>query len=212
MQTNDCQTDLPDPRGNLLSRWEDDGGAVASAGESGNLHEHQLTNAELVHLRIRVIALENMMIAILAEGTERQLEVARAMSELITPRPDATQHPLTLQAAKHMTDFIDRAVHFRGKAAPKAKPEPYKTTPIFDENTLPAGLRKEHRTKAGVWGIIRVIQGQVNYRILEPTSQTILDADNPGYVMPDQPHLVEPMGPMQMVVEFYDHDPRRGSP
>jgi tellurite resistance-related uncharacterized protein len=34
---------------------------------------------------------------------------------------------------------------------------PYKTTPVFDENTLPGGLRKDHRTKAGVWGIIRVL-------------------------------------------------------
>ena len=31
----------------------------------------------------------------------------------------------------------------------------YKSTPVFDETTLPAGLRREHRTKAGVWGIIR---------------------------------------------------------
>jgi len=85
---------------------------------------------------------------------------------------------------------------------------PYKTTPIFDENTLPAGLRKEHRTKAGVWGIIRVIRGRLNYRILDPVSETILDADQPGYVTPEQPHLVEPMGAMKMVVEFYDHDPR----
>ncbi len=81
-------------------------------------------------------------------------------------------------------------------------------TPIFDENTLPAGLRKEHRTKAGVWGIIRIIHGQVKYSILDPASQTTLDVDSPGFVMPDQPHLVEPLGPMQMMVEFYNHDPR----
>lgn len=88
------------------------------------------------------------------------------------------------------------------------KREPYKTTPIFDENTLPAGLRKEHRTKAGVWGIIRIIHGSLRYRILDPLSETILDADQPGYVIPEQPHLVEPVGSMLMVVEFYDKDPR----
>lgn len=27
--------------------------------------------------------------------------------------------------------------------------EPYKSTPVFDQDTLPAGLRKEHRTKSG---------------------------------------------------------------
>jgi Domain of unknown function (DUF1971) len=33
--------------------------------------------------------------------------------------------------------------------APRAVP--YKCTSVFDENTLPAGLRREHRTKPGVW-------------------------------------------------------------
>ena len=87
-------------------------------------------------------------------------------------------------------------------------PEPYKSTPVFDENTLPAGLRREHRTKAGVWGIIRVLEGRVRYRVLNPISEMILDLDHPAFVLPDQPHLVEPLGAMQMRVEFYDRNPR----
>lgn len=87
-------------------------------------------------------------------------------------------------------------------------PKPYKSTPVFDENTLPAGLRREHRTKAGVWGVIRVLEGRLRYRILNPLSETILDCDRPGLVQPEQPHLVEPLGAMQMQVDFYDHDPR----
>ena len=84
---------------------------------------------------------------------------------------------------------------------------PYKTTPVFDENTLPAGLRGEHRTKAGVWGVIRVLDGRIRYRVLDPFSETILDPDHPGLVLPDQPHFVEPLGPMRMQVEFYDRAP-----
>ena len=87
-------------------------------------------------------------------------------------------------------------------------PEPYKSTPVFDENTLPAGLRREHRTKAGVWGIIRVLEGRVRYRVLNPISEMILVLDHPGFVLPDQPHLVEPLGAMQMRVDFYDRNPR----
>jgi tellurite resistance-related uncharacterized protein len=87
-------------------------------------------------------------------------------------------------------------------------PAPYKSTPVFDENSLPAGLRKEHRTKAGVWGVIRVLEGQLRYRILDPIAETIIDPDHPGFVLPDQPHLVEPLGAMRMRVEFYDRDPR----
>lgn len=84
---------------------------------------------------------------------------------------------------------------------------PYKCTPVFDENTLPAGLRKEHRTKPGVWGIIRVIEGRLRYRVLDPVSEKILDPQHPGLVLPDQPHFVEALGPMRMQVEFYDRQP-----
>jgi tellurite resistance-related uncharacterized protein len=84
---------------------------------------------------------------------------------------------------------------------------PYKRTPVFDENTLPAGLRKEHRTKLGVWGVIRVLEGRVRYRVLDPVAETILDPENPGLVLPHQPHCVEPLGQMRMQVEFYDHLP-----
>ena len=87
-------------------------------------------------------------------------------------------------------------------------PKPYKSTPIFDENTLPAGLRKEHRTKEGVWGVIRVLEGRLRYQVLEPLTETILDQDHLGLVLPDQPHFVEPLGAMRMKVEFYDRDPK----
>ncbi|MGB3166668.1 MAG: DUF1971 domain-containing protein [Alteraurantiacibacter sp.] len=87
-------------------------------------------------------------------------------------------------------------------------PKPYKSTPVFDENSLPAGLRKEHRTTAGVWGMIRVLDGRLRYRVLDPVSEAILDPDNPGLVRPDQPHLVEPIGTMRMQVEFYDEEPK----
>lgn len=86
-------------------------------------------------------------------------------------------------------------------------PKPYNSTPVFDENTLPAGLRKEHRTKDGVWGVIRILEGRLRYRVLDPVSETILDQDHPGLVLPDQPHFVEPLGRMRMHVEFYDQDP-----
>jgi len=50
---------------------------------------------------------------------------------------------------------------------------PYKRTSVFDENTLPPGLRREHRTKPGVWGIIRVLDGRLRYQVLDPASEAI---------------------------------------
>ena len=102
-----------DLRRRALSRWDNEGGAIAPEPHGTHMDVPDLTNAELVQLRIRVIALENLMIAVLAEGSDRQLQVAREMAAYIAPRPGFTQHPLTIQAADHITDLVDRAVHFR---------------------------------------------------------------------------------------------------
>jgi tellurite resistance-related uncharacterized protein len=80
---------------------------------------------------------------------------------------------------------------------------PHKRTSVFDETTLPAGLRREHRTRLGVWGVIRVLDGRLRYQVLDPASEVILEPGRPGLVLPDEPHLVEPLGPMRMQVEFY---------
>lgn len=113
---------MPDPdsllepaelRRRALSRWDNEGGALASMPHGTHADVPDMTNAELVQLRIRVIALENLMIAVLAEGSDWQLQVAREMADYISPRPGFTHHPLTVQAADHMTDIVDRAMHFR---------------------------------------------------------------------------------------------------
>ncbi|KAA0968773.1 hypothetical protein [Pseudomonas sp. ANT_H12B] len=95
-----------------LSKWDNEGAAdTLQSNEANEIPE--LSNAELVHLRIRVIALENLVIALLAQGSDQQLAVAREMAGYITPRPGFTQHPLTIHAASQMVDSVDRAVRFR---------------------------------------------------------------------------------------------------
>jgi tellurite resistance-related uncharacterized protein len=83
--------------------------------------------------------------------------------------------------------------------------EPYKVTPVFDEYSLPAGLRREHRTKPGVWGIIRILRGQV--RLVKANDVSVLTPDQPGLVEPEEAHWVEPIGPIKMQVEFFDRKP-----
>jgi hypothetical protein len=111
----------PSPlRERALSRWDDEGGALrggpqegAMPGEPRLVEEPRLSNAELVHLRVRVIALENLVLALLAEGPDRQIAVAREMAAYISPRPGCTHHPLTIHAASHMIDLLQRAGCFR---------------------------------------------------------------------------------------------------
>jgi hypothetical protein len=102
-----------------ISRWETDGGEVSGCSQassiSGNAQSEipKLTNAELVQLRIRVIALENIVISLLAEASDTQLELTREMAAFISPRPGFTHHPLTIHAATQMIDLVNRAGHFR---------------------------------------------------------------------------------------------------
>jgi hypothetical protein len=120
---SDQQTDASDRshlRQAALSRWDNEGGA----GPGGRVHASStvvdptfdvppLTNAELVQLQIRVIALENIVIALLAEASERQLELARQLATYISPRPGFTPHRLTIHAAGRMIGLVEGATHFR---------------------------------------------------------------------------------------------------
>jgi len=101
-------------RQKALARWENEGGAPPGTATDPLLAEAPaLTNAELVALRIRVIALENVLISLLATASEQQLELAREVAGDILPRPGFTQHPLTIHAARHMLDLISRSSRFR---------------------------------------------------------------------------------------------------
>ena len=109
-------TDDSDLRRRALSRWDNEGGAAAAGSgldTAAGASIPELTNVELVALRVRVIALENMMLALLASASDQQLDLAREIAAYIAPRPGFTQHPLTIRGAAHMIDLIERSAHFR---------------------------------------------------------------------------------------------------
>lgn len=72
-----------------------------------------LANAELVQLQVRVIALENLLIALLAEASVEQRKFAREMATYISPRQGYTPHSLTLHAATQMVHLVERGEFFR---------------------------------------------------------------------------------------------------
>ncbi|MCV0382630.1 MAG: DUF1971 domain-containing protein [Erythrobacter sp.] len=84
--------------------------------------------------------------------------------------------------------------------------EPYSRTASFTEETLPAGLRKDHTTKAGSWGLIRVEQGVLRYRVTDqrrlPAERDLTPETGPAVVEPTILHHVEPIGPVRFHVEF----------
>ena len=80
---------------------------------------------------------------------------------------------------------------------------PFKRTPVFTEESIPAGLKKDHSTRTGVWGKIVVAEGKLRYRVPSLEADMELSKDRCGLVVPDVLHNVEPLGAMQFFVEFY---------
>jgi hypothetical protein len=101
-------------RQEALARWENEGGAVDANRQASSDAEAllPLADAELMQLRIRIIALENLLVALLADASEAQLHAVRKMAGYIAPRPGFTPHKLTIHAEGHMLDLVERAARF----------------------------------------------------------------------------------------------------
>lgn len=85
-----------------------------------------------------------------------------------------------------------------------AEVKPHKRTPEFTEDTIPSGLLNGHATKTGVWGVIHVIEGSLEYHILEPVEELhTLTQNTLGIVEPAVRHQVRPLGPVRFYVEFH---------
>lgn len=83
----------------------------------------------------------------------------------------------------------------------------YGSSPVFDENSLPDALRCEHRTKAGTWGLLRVLEGEVRLAFRDASGPLRVTVGHPAMIPPEAPHHVEVDGPMRMQVEFYREPP-----
>jgi hypothetical protein len=103
-----------------LGRWDAEGGAEPDGPQAlapereGPPAAGPPSPQEWAEMKTRVIALENLVIALLSTASESQRALARRMADFITPRPGATPHRLTLHAAHRMSDLVDRAERFDG--------------------------------------------------------------------------------------------------
>jgi hypothetical protein len=94
-----------------LSRWENEGDARSRKPQSWPrtpLQIRQAMNTELEHLRIRMIAMENLLIALLSQSPDGQLELGCEMAAFISPRPGFTHHRRTVGTATHMAHLLHR--------------------------------------------------------------------------------------------------------
>ena len=78
----------------------------------------------------------------------------------------------------------------------------YQRTKLFTQDSVPPGLLKNHSTKEGVWGLIQIENGQLEYTI-ENKDVHILTPEKSGVVEPTVTHHVKPLGEVLFSVEFY---------
>ncbi len=97
-----------------IGRWENEGGDTAG------LHPHErgsvvgeIGDVEDSNLRVRLIALENIVVALLAGAPDSQSTLVREMATYISPRPGMTPHRLTIEAARNMTALAERAARYK---------------------------------------------------------------------------------------------------
>jgi hypothetical protein len=101
----------------VVSRWENEGGAVVEAGATERASAEgspaSLGSAEFVQMQFRVIALENLVTVLLAQSSNQQLDVVREMAAHIAANPGFTPHPPTVRAAAKMHRLLEAAGHLR---------------------------------------------------------------------------------------------------
>ena len=125
------------------------------------------------------------------------------------------------QHVRHEPPFIERpwVASAEGRASRLGRPldcvrcdrrempegyAPYRRTAAFTDESVPEALCKHHTTKRGVWALIHVARGQLEYRVGTPLdSIETLAPGTPGVVLPEVEHRVAPLGPVEFVVEFW---------
>jgi tellurite resistance-related uncharacterized protein len=68
-----------------------------------------------------------------------------------------------------------------------------------------AALLRTHNTKAGVWGLLRVLRGRVRYYLDGPMPRSaLITPSGTAVIAPEMPHHVELMDEdSTFLVEFY---------
>jgi len=79
-----------------------------------------------------------------------------------------------------------------------------RTTPEFDESTIPSGLRTAHKVAAGVWGNVVVRAGSVGFAFDdEPGSRRRLEIGDNQPIPPERVHHLIVADPVRLVIEFW---------
>jgi len=84
-----------------------------------------------------------------------------------------------------------------------------RSSPDWDEHTIPAGLLRTHRVASGTWGLLRVHEGRLQFvMVCDPALNVILEPQSAQAIPPDVRHYVAPLGPVRFSIDFFTIDER----
>jgi tellurite resistance-related uncharacterized protein len=78
----------------------------------------------------------------------------------------------------------------------------YKKTANFTEITVPPAILNRHNTKAGVWGRLVIVSGQVEFVDLESGALISATPQRSVNIVPEAWHCLRFNGPCEFYVEF----------
>jgi tellurite resistance-related uncharacterized protein len=86
-------------------------------------------------------------------------------------------------------------------------------TAHFDDESLPAGLRRDHKVAAGVWAVLRVVRGSARFTMAtDPPLERVLAAGESQPIPPDVLHAVAPDPSTDLEVDFLRRSTPIGAP
>lgn len=78
-----------------------------------------------------------------------------------------------------------------------------RTTPMWDESSVPAALRRNHRVASATWGLLRVESGSLRFTAsTDPATDVEVPAGGSQAIPPDVDHHVDVTGPVRFAVDF----------
>jgi tellurite methyltransferase len=79
-----------------------------------------------------------------------------------------------------------------------------RSSPIWNEQTIPVALLSSHRVGSRTWGEIHVYEGRMRFVMAsEPILDVVVEANSTQAIPPDVEHRVEPLGPVRFSIAFF---------
>ena len=85
----------------------------------------------------------------------------------------------------------------------------YKELPVWTQQMIPQGFKKQHNTKAGTWAKLTVLQGEVNFVMLDESGNVQSEhrfspEQQPPFIEPQAWHkIVSTSDDVQCQLKFY---------